>query len=237
MKKCKVRSMLVVLILLILGSLIKMLVDGEFNKVVICGVALVLLLVVRIILLKWKVKIASYLEILTYIFIFCSSILGEVYDFYTFISWWDILVHGLSGFLVTMICFSFFKFFYKECIASKSKFFTVIIISFCFSITVGVMWEFLEYASDKFFDFDGQKDTIINQLSSTKLDGSKNSKPVVIKNIAKTVIYEDNDKILTTINGGYLDIGLNDTMGDLLMATSGSFIAGLIIYIVYKRTQ
>ena len=96
------------------------------------------------------------------------------------------------------------------------------IAAFCFSMTVGVMWEFFEYGMDKVFLQDMQKDTIVTIISTVELDPHKSNTPVVIHNITKTVIYDAHGNTLAAIDGGYLDIGINDTMKDLIVNFVGA---------------
>ena len=99
------------------------------------------------------------------------------------------------------------------------------------------MWEFGEYYTDKYLNWDGQKDTILTKISSIKLDASKNSKPVVIKDISKTTLYNKEEQELAIIKGGYLDIGLNDTMLDLMIAFLGSsmYVAFIIMFLKFSN--
>lgn len=47
---------------------------------------------------------------------------------------------------------------------------------------------------------------------------------ILLKNIGSTVIYDNDGNILQVIDGGYLDIGINDTIKDLIV----NFIVALV---------
>src|SRR5699024_12414567 len=62
------------------------------------------------------------------------------------------------------------------------------IVAFCFSMTVGVLWEFFECAMDRFFGMDMQKDTIIHGFSSVMLDPTHSNIPVPVENITEVIV-------------------------------------------------
>jgi len=87
-------------------------------------------------------------------------------------------------------------------------------------MTIGVLWEFFEYGADNILKTDMQKDRIINVVTSVNFD-TENSKPLTIDNIYKTTIYDKTGKELISIDG-YLDIGIIDTMKDLIVNFVGA---------------
>ena len=111
----------------------------------------------------------------------------------------------------------------------------VAIASFCFSMTIGVCWEFIEYTGDKVLLLDSQKDTIITTISTVELNPNKQNKTVILKDINKTVLYDSNNQEIATINGGYLDIGLNDTMEDLFVNFIGATVYSILGYFYIKN--
>ena len=93
----------------------------------------------------------------------------------------------------------------------------VAIVAFSFSMMIGVMWEFFEYTSDQVLWTDMQKDRIVTNISSVKLNEHNENKPVIIENIERTIIQGEinGQKQELVVEGGLLDIGLIDTMKDL----------------------
>ena len=84
-------------------------------------------------------------------------------------------------------------------------------------MTVGVLWEFFECAMDQFFFLDMQKDTVIPAISSVLLDPAGGNHPQLINGIRDVIIvYGDGTQQALGV-GGYLDIGLLDTMEDLFV--------------------
>ena len=104
------------------------------------------------------------------------------------------------------------------------------LVAFCFSMTIGVLWEFFEFASDKVLSIDMQKDRVVDKISSVELDPEKNNNPIVIKDIGYTIIYNNEGKELAKISNGYLDIGINDTMKDLIVNFIGAVVFSSLGY-------
>ena len=106
----------------------------------------------------------------------------------------------------------------------------VAVVAFCFSMTIGVLWEFFEFFCDVFFQKDMQKDFVINSIVSTFISGNT-KEPAVIENVKSLVINGEQVDI-----GGYLDIGLYDTMKDLLVNFIGAagFSVFGFLYIKYR---
>ena len=77
-------------------------------------------------------------------------------------------------------------------------------------MTIGVLWEFFEFGMDFFLGTDMQKDTVIHAIHSVSLDPTLSNKVVTIPDIQDVVINGESLGL-----GGYLDIGLLDTMEDL----------------------
>ncbi len=57
----------------------------------------------------------------------------------------------------------------------------VAFVAFCFSMTIGVIWEFFEYGMDQFFLTDMQKDWYVPNISSVLLNPSGLNDPIIIK--------------------------------------------------------
>ena len=111
--------------------------------------------------------------------------------------------------------------------------FFVAVVAFCFSMTIGVLWEFYEFFMDTNFAMDTQKDTIIYNINSVLLNPENINVPFHIKNITSTIVNGNELNI-----GGYLDIGLIDTMKDLIVNFIGAVTFSVIGYFyldVYKR--
>ena len=156
--------------------------------------------------------------------------LGEAASFYVNVPLWDSILHTVNGFLCAAIGFSLIDILNKKKkkITLSPLFLTV--LAFCFSMTVGVLWEFFEFFMDKVMHTDMQKDFLLSTLRTVFLDESRSSVVITVKNIAKTVLYGENGEVLAVIEGGFLDVGVIDTMKDLLLNFVGAIIFCIIGY-------
>ena len=84
------------------------------------------------------------------------------------------------------------------------------------------MWEFFEFGMDFFLGTDMQKDTVIHAIHSVSLDPTLSNKVVTIPDIQDVVINGESLGL-----GGYLDIGIIDTMKDLFVNFIGAVVFSL----------
>lgn len=238
-KETKRSSLAIYLILrfLVIVCMVLQLLKGNINNALLCLLSLILLFAPLFIQNKFAITLPSGLEITIYFFIFAAEILGEINNFYGIIPYWDTILHTINGFLAAAVGFSLIDLLNKNSKNVNLSPFYLCLVAFCFSMTIGVLWEFFEYSSDKFFDMDMQKDTVVKKISSVTLNPSGKNKAIVVSSIGKTVIYDENGYILETIDGGYLDIGLNDTMKDLLVNFIGAVVFCSFAYLTLKQNK
>lgn len=206
---------------------------GDFESVFVCLLTLILFTVPYWINQKLKIEIPSALEIIIFLFIFAAEILGEIQNFYGIFKYWDTILHTLNGFLCGAIGFSLIDILNNsERFHIKLSPAFVALVAFCFSMTIGVLWEFFEFGADSVFKYDMQKDRIVQTISTVTLEPEGKNKPVIVDNIDKTVIYstENGQIIENVIQGGYLDIGIIDTMKDLIVNFIGAIVFSVIGY-------
>ena len=209
---------------------------GNWNNVVLCLATLILFIMPSILSKKFKVDLPNTLEIIVYLFIFSSTILGEIQNFYGVFAHWDTMLHTLNGFLCAAIGFSLVDILNNHDnfhITMTPSF--VALVAFSFSMTIGVMWEFGEFAVDKYLVKDMQKDRIVNRISSVKINENNENEPIIIEDINKIEIYSNNNKDIYTIEGGYLELGLIDTMKDLFVNFIGAIIYSILGYLYIKN--
>lgn len=204
---------------------------GNWENVFMAVLTLLLFLIPFFIDRRLNIKLPNALEVMILLFIFSAEILGEIQNFYGIFRHWDTILHTINGFLCAAIGFSLIDILNRsQKFHTKMKPIFVALVAFCFSMTIGVLWEFFEFGMDETIRTDMQKDRIATVISSVALNEEKENVPIVIKNIEETKIYGeiDNEKTEITIKGGYLDIGLKDTMKDLLVNFVGAIIFSCI---------
>ena len=204
---------------------------GNYHNMFLGVLTLLLFSLPKIIEKRLAVSIPVGLETVILIFIFSAEILGEINAFYVKIPIWDTILHTVNGFLMAAIGFSLIDIFNRsERFTLKMSPYFVAFTAFCFSMTVGVVWEFFEFGMDMLFGTDMQKDWIVGTINTVMLD----------KTLTNTVISVPIDTVL--VNGtdwglnGYLDIGLIDTMKDLIVNFIGAVVFS-VIGIVYLKQR
>ena len=238
-KETKRSSLAIYLILrfLVVICMILQIIRGDLNNALLCLLSLVLLFAPLFIQNKYEITLPDSLEISIYLFIFSAEILGEINNFYGIIHHWDTCLHTINGFLATAVGFSLVDLLNKNSKDINLSPFYLCLVAFCFSMTIGILWEFFEYGGDKLMKFDMQKDTLITNISSVYLNPDNENKPIVVDNIGKTEIFDKDGKLLYVIDGGYLDIGLNDTMKDLFVNFIGALVFSFFAYIGLKNNK
>ena len=206
--------------LLVLVVLVRQLMMRHYEAAFFCVLAIVLLYVPSWVQVRLRIELPPALEITILCFIFAAEILGEVNAFYVRVPNWDTMLHTLNGFLAAAVGFSMVLLLNDDdrLTFHLSPFFLAL-MAFCFSMTIGVLWEFFEFGMDWFFHTDMQRDTVVNAIYSASLDPTRSNKVVAVKGITDVVI---NGESLGM--GGYLDIGLIDTMKDLLVNFVGAVV-------------
>lgn len=210
--------------LLVIVSLIRQIFLGEWDNALLCILSLFLFTIPTFLERKLKIDLPNLLECVILCFIFSAEILGEINNFYLRIPHWDTILHTLNGFLAAGVGFSLFDLLNKNSKKINLSPLFLSIVAFSFSMTIGVLWEIFEYTTDNTITLDMQKDEIIYKISSVTLNEEQNNKTKIIDKIKYTEIYNvDNEgNIVKTYIDGYLDIGLNDTMHDLIVNFIGA---------------
>ena len=217
--------------ILVIVMLVLQLLNRNYENVFLCALTLLLLVMPSLVQVTFKVELPTTLEIFILVFIFAAEILGEISEFYLVFPFWDTVLHTINGFLAAAIGFSMVDLLNRseKIVFNLSPLFTAI-VAFCFSMTIGVIWEFFEFGMDQLLGYDMQKDTVIHALRSVTLDPEGRNVPYVISNITETVV---NGRDLGI--GGYLDIGLIDTMQDLIVNFIGASVFSVIGFFFVKN--
>jgi len=237
-KKKKLTAAIIVYIvlrILVVVCMVAQSMRGNWHNVFLCIITLLLFTLPGMVSKKLNIALPSVLEIMVYLFIFSAEILGEIQNFYNIFIHWDTVLHTFNGFICAAIGFSLIDILNRadRFHITMTPIF-VALVSFCFSMTIGVLWEFGEFAFDRFLLRDTQKDRILTTISSVKLNKDAAHNPVVVKDINKTEIYSNNNTTITTIEGGYIDIGLIDTMKDLFVNFIGAVVFSTMGYFYIK---
>ena len=213
-----------VLRLIVLAILIRAFFRRDYESSTLCGLVLLLFLVPSFLERKLRITFPSAMEKIILLFTFAAEILGEIGEYYIRYAWWDTMLHTMNGFLCAAIGFALVDILNEN---PNAKFqlspFYMAVTAFCFSMTVGVIWEFFEFGMDRLLLFDMQKDTVVHTISTVMLDPNGGNTPLVLDGIVDVTV---NGQPLGL--GGYLDIGLYDTMKDLFVNFIGAVVFSMI---------
>ena len=230
----KVYRLYSILRILVILVMIRSFFMKNYEGVGIAILSLVLFLLPSFMEQNFKIEIPPLFEGTIYLFIFAAEILGEIDHFYVAIPGWDTMLHTLNGFLAAAVGFSMIDLMNRHSKNINLSPFYLAMVAFCFSMTIGVIWEFIEFAGDSFFGQDMQKDFIVQSFQSVTLDPAHSQKVIAVKGIIDTVIHTQSGESIT-IEGGYLDIGIIDSMKDLLVNFIGAIVYSAFGYLYLRQ--
>ena len=217
--------------LLVSAIMIHAIIEGNYENMFTCILTLILLMLPVLVEHKFGIDIPSALEITLVLFIFAAEILGEMQSYYVNVPHWDTILHTISGFIYAAVGFAMVDILNKnKRISFNLSPLCLAFVAFCFSMTIGALWEIFEFSIDTLFNKDMQKDTIVHHITSVMLDPTRSNIPITISGINEVYL---NGEALGL--GGYLDIGLIDTMKDLIVNLIGAVVFSIIGYFHVKN--
>ena len=208
-----------VLRILVVATMVAQFFNGNYENVMLCVLTLVLFMLPSFCERRLHIDLPDTLEVIVLLFIFSAEILGEIQEFYILIPGWDTVLHTLNGFL---------------CAAMHLSPFYMAVTAFCFSMTIGILWEFFEWGMDNFAGLDMQKDTVLTGFNTVMLDPQGRNVAYHVRNVTDTILVFADGSTMSMGLGGYLDIGLMDTMKDLLVNLIGAVVFSFFGYFYVK---
>lgn len=221
---------------LIIISFVRAIFNGNYDSAFISLLSLVLFMIPTLMENGFKICFSPIMEASIYLFIYAAEILGEINHFYVAIPGWDTVLHTINGFLAAAVGFSLMELLNKGSRNIYLSPFYLAFMAFCFSMTVGVLWEFFEFGADNLLGKDMQKDFIISSIGSVTLDPNNTQTVIHVRDITETVIHTASGETVV-IPGGYLDIGIIDTMKDLFVNFIGAVVYSTIGYVSLKHKR
>lgn len=202
------KKILYLIKVVVLIHLLVFLINGLWTATFICLFNFITILISDFV--QKKLNYNNVFTLVIYIFLTSSLIGGEIYNLYVKIWYYDIIMHILSSFIVSGLLYYLLKI-----LSIKINKIIFMLFIFSFAMMIAALWEITGFTIDRVFNSDMQKDTVITEVNSKLL--SVDGKKVVKKTINKTIISDD-------IIRGYIDIGLYDTIGDMICAVVGSIV-------------
>ena len=231
----RLAAVYVILRVLVVLMMLAQFFNGNFENFFLCILTLILFAIPSFIERTIHIDVPDTLEVIILLFIFAAEILGEIQAYYITFPYWDTMLHTLNGFLCAAIGFSLVDILNRsDRMSFQLSPIYLAVAAFCFSMTVGVLWEFFECAMDQFFHLDMQKDTIVHTIGSVMLDPEGGNHPVTVRDITDVIVVHGDGTREALGLGGYLDIGLLDTMMDLVVNFIGAVVFSIIGYFYVK---
>lgn len=227
----------VVLRFIVILTLIRCILRGDIESAFVCVLVLVIYLLPQFVENRLNIDIPTTLEVVIFVFVFAAEILGELQSYFIKYSNWDTILHTSSGFLCAAVGFSLVDLLNRSDNAKvQLSPGYLAITAFCFSMTIGILWEFIEFSADRLFLLDMQKDTIVNQISSVSLDPTNSNISITVKGIKDVILVTDSGEQALGL-GGFLDIGLYDTMEDLFVNFVGAVVFSVAAFFECKSEK
>ena len=227
----------VVLRFIVILILIRCILRGDIESAFVCVLVLVIYLLPQFVENRLNIDIPTTLEVVIFVFVFAAEILGEQQSYFIKYSNWDTILHTSSGFLCAAVGFSLVDLLNRsDNVKVQLSPGYLAITAFCFSMTIGILWEFIEFSADRLFLLDMQKDTIVNQISSVSLDPTNSNISITVKGIKDVILVTDSGEQALGL-GGFLDIGLYDTMEDLFVNFVGAVVFSVVAFFECKSEK
>ncbi len=233
--KRRMAALYIFLRLSVIGIMVAQFFNGNYENVFLCVLTLVLFMMPAMLERGLRIDLPDTLEVIILLFIYAAEILGEIRAYYVQLTFWDTMLHTLNGFLCAAIGFSLVDILNRnERISLRLSPFYMAVAAFCFSMTVGVLWEFFERFADTVFLLDMQKDHIQNTIATVALDPTNSNQVVVVRDIVDVILVKGDGTQQAMGLGGYLDLGIYDTMKDLFVNFIGAVVFSVIGYFFVK---
>ncbi len=204
------------------ATVVYLAVKGKFDSgFLLCCVTLLLVLLPSLFERLFKCKMWTPLYIFGVLYAI-GPMLGHSLNFYYMFPGWDKILHISGGIMFAVVGIFLFKVLVGR---DNHKLIATAVFALCFSMAVSMAWEFYEFGSDHLFGTDTQDDMIITSITSHTLNDTMGNVGTI----------DDIESVI--INGqemdwnGYLDIGLTDTMLDMILETLGAVVIVAIFLI------
>ncbi len=194
-------------------SLIRFSLESSFTNIFL-SLATVFLVLIPVLIEK-----VFHCRIATAVYVWASlyavgPLLGEANQLYFILPWWDKLLHCCGGMAFALAGYYIPELLNKGKPVSRTM---RIVFAVCFSVAVAALWEFYEFGGDRLFGTDMQQDRYVTTVNSYFLADSYG----VVGTLGKIESVGINGEEIP----GYIDIGLIDTMGDMMIETFGAILA------------
>lgn len=157
--------------ILVVGILLS-LIQGRLLAALTTSAIIVVTLLPVILSRRFRVRIPPEIEVLAVIFIYASLFLGEVQGFFVRYWWWDVVLHGSSGFLLGILGILLVHVLNEmEHVEFYMKPRFLALFAFMFAMGMGALWEIFEFGTDQIFGVNMQKSGLVDTMWDLIVNG------------------------------------------------------------------
>lgn len=211
------RVLLAAALVFCLYTLVRALLRQKAQEILMSLVTMALTALPVLLEARWGLAMSGGVYIFSLLYAL-GPMLGTNLHLYFHVSWWDTLLHFAGGIVFALLGSYLLVLLKEDC---RQMILVRGLFALCFSMAIAVAWEFCEYGCDRIFGLDSQQDTYLPSITSYELSPEVGETGILV-NITKV-----------EINGvdmgweGYLDIGLIDTMEDMMAESVGALVYAL----------
>jgi hypothetical protein len=154
---------------LLIASAIASAFEGRWSLMFVALVTLALALAPLVLASRFNITLPLPFVAAITLFVIASIFMGEAFDFYERVWWWDIALHassaigfGLIGFVFVLMMFEGDRF--------AAPPWAMCLMAFAIAVTVGACWEIFEFAMDQWFGFNMQKSGLLDTMEDLIVD-------------------------------------------------------------------
>lgn len=152
------RTVLTVLQLVLAVELLFLIVDRQWLHVFLVLAILAITIMPAILKTRVLARIPSEVQLVVILFVFATLFLGEVRDYYLRFWWWDLALHTTAGLLLGLLGFMIVYILNEDRhVEMHMRPSFLALFAFCFSQSIGAVWEIFEFSMDQAFGMTMQK--------------------------------------------------------------------------------
>ena len=106
---------------------------------------------------KMKIDVPDFIYIFFIFFCLAHFFCGEILGFYVRFKWWDAMLHTVSGVMLALLSFSLINLLNGDENSFKLSMWFSMLFAFALAITIGVLWEIVEFIADSWFGSNMQR--------------------------------------------------------------------------------
>lgn len=123
-----------------------------------CAFGLAVMFLPSMIERNWRIEIPGGMYVAYVVFLYAAIYLGEIRSFYYRVPNWDTILHGFSGLMLGSLGFAMVSLLNdSERVSIRLSPLFVSLFAFSFAVSLGVLWEVLEFSIDGVFGVNMQK--------------------------------------------------------------------------------